>query len=333
MPGDLQPLAQNFQIVDGNGFPTLYFIKWAQQRQIDITAGITAAQAQQLIDDWATARSVIAGNGLSGGGTLAANSTFDVNTGTGLTIASDQVRLADTAVTPGTYGDSTHVAQITVDQQGRITAVANVAVSGGGGGGGTPVVRASKISSSSASSYTITWPTGTIAGDTVIFFGGHGYNYNAPAGWSTISNLAGSNFNGAIFLKVLSAADITTGSVTVTTGGAYNGVVCLVTLVGYCQIRGTPVASRNGSGSSTIGLNTDGAGQLTDLNLYFGSNRSTPGSTDTVSLGSGLQTVTATEASGVLTAASPSGLGGVSATFSYSVAGTGNYQAILTMFK
>lgn len=37
-------------------------------------------------------------------------------------------------VSANTYGDSTHVAQITVDTTGRLTAVSNVAVSGGGGG-------------------------------------------------------------------------------------------------------------------------------------------------------------------------------------------------------
>ena len=39
-----------------------------------------------------------------------------------------QLALADTAVTPGTYGDASNVAQVTVDQQGRLTSASNVAI-------------------------------------------------------------------------------------------------------------------------------------------------------------------------------------------------------------
>ena len=42
------------------------------------------------------------------------------------------IRLADTAVTPGTYGSSTLVPVVTVDQQGRVTSVTTAAISGGG---------------------------------------------------------------------------------------------------------------------------------------------------------------------------------------------------------
>ncbi len=120
MAGTLQPLAQEFPIVTAEGKPTEYFIRWAQQRQIDISGGITEAQAKQLIEDWSAERSVLAGTGLNGGGTLDADVTLD---------------LADTAVTPGTYGSATQVPVIDVDQQGRITNATQVPVSGGGGGG------------------------------------------------------------------------------------------------------------------------------------------------------------------------------------------------------
>ena len=60
-----------------------------------------------------------------------------VNTGLGLsgdtTTGDVTIRLDNTAVTPGTYGNATNVAQITVDQQGRITSATNVEITGSGG--------------------------------------------------------------------------------------------------------------------------------------------------------------------------------------------------------
>ena len=87
--------------------------------------------------------------------------TLTITGGTGLTStvsATDTatIDLDDTTVSPGTYGDATNSAQITVDQQGRITAASNVAISGGGGsmtftltgnsGVGIPVSNGSIIS-------------------------------------------------------------------------------------------------------------------------------------------------------------------------------------------
>lgn len=49
--------------------------------------------------------------------------------------ASGALTLAATGVTPATYGDSTHVAQVIVDAKGRVTGASSVAISGIGGGG------------------------------------------------------------------------------------------------------------------------------------------------------------------------------------------------------
>lgn len=45
------------------------------------------------------------------------------------------IDLPASGVTPATYGDATHVPELTVDAEGRITAVTDVAVIGGGGSG------------------------------------------------------------------------------------------------------------------------------------------------------------------------------------------------------
>jgi hypothetical protein len=45
------------------------------------------------------------------------------------------ISLLPSGVTVGTYGDSTHVAQVTVDSTGRVTNAVNVPISGAGGGG------------------------------------------------------------------------------------------------------------------------------------------------------------------------------------------------------
>jgi hypothetical protein len=73
-----------------------------------------------------------------------------VATGTGLTggpiNTTGTVALANTAVSAATYGDSSHVAQFTVDAQGRITSASNVSVSGAAGGTVTSVATGTGLS-------------------------------------------------------------------------------------------------------------------------------------------------------------------------------------------
>ena len=103
------PLNSKTQIVNADGTPTLFFQRWAQERSIDISNGISY---DNLLAFLATV-DVVAGVGLTGGGPINASVTLN---------------LADTAVTPGIYTNT----NLTIDAQGRITAAAN----GSGGGGG-----------------------------------------------------------------------------------------------------------------------------------------------------------------------------------------------------
>jgi len=76
-----------------------------------------------------TTRSLVAGNGLTGGGDLSADRTFNVGAGSGIIVGADDVAIISAGVTPGTY----QTADITVDYMGRVTSAAT----GAGGGGGT----------------------------------------------------------------------------------------------------------------------------------------------------------------------------------------------------
>ena len=66
-------------------------------------------------------RSVVSGNGLTGGGDLSSDRTLAVGAGTGITVNADDVAITATGVTADTYGSSTAIPSITVNAQGQIT--------------------------------------------------------------------------------------------------------------------------------------------------------------------------------------------------------------------
>lgn len=138
MTGKLQPLAQNFQIVDpATGRPTDYFIRWAQQRQLDIGTAIDAEQAAEIIAQYLADHPLQAGTGigLSPSGNLSDSPTISADVQDILdTISTTQGSIlyrgaADwQALAPGTLG---HVLQT----GGAGADPSWVAQSGGGGGG------------------------------------------------------------------------------------------------------------------------------------------------------------------------------------------------------
>lgn len=124
----IQPLTDRIPIINGDGTPTNYFIRYLQERGIDLDTKVTPEEVAQMILDWSEARSINAVAPIVGGGTLDAN----------VSIGHDV-----SGVTPGTYGDATNVARVTVDEYGHVTDVEEVPITGGGGGGGGRTLIAS----------------------------------------------------------------------------------------------------------------------------------------------------------------------------------------------
>lgn len=177
MTGTLQPLAQNFQIVDERGFPTLYFIQWTQERQIDIGQAITAEQAAQIVAQFLADHPLIAGSGigLSPSGDIGENVTISaqvqailnqISTTQGTVLFRGAVDWQ--ALAPGTSGHFLKTNGAAADPEW--------AAGGGGGSSPCPPIRTSAIqANASAASYVLPLPAGSAAGDFCVIFHGGGF--------------------------------------------------------------------------------------------------------------------------------------------------------------
>lgn len=211
-------------------------------------------------------------------------------------------------------------------------AMAAIALAGSGSMPSLSIsVRGSRLTwVNNASSIVFSLPPGSQAGDRCDIAASNGWSVNTPAGWVTLVSLTGSNTNGAAFSRILTAADIATGSVTITFANAYYGIVGGITFVGCTGGLRDFAFTRNGSGSSTRNVTTSGpTPQAGDYAVYMGQCRGN--STVTCNQGSSLQTSSNSEGSGCIYGGVLGSSGAVSATFSYSAVPSGDFQGIFVI--
>ncbi len=117
-------------------------------------------------------------------GTLSA-SQMPAFSGDLLTAAGSSVgALATVNANPGTYGDSAHSAQVTVDAKGRITSITQIAISGGGGGSGVTTGSLASLPNSCAGG-ALYFATDQPAGQQI-------YTCSAANTWTQFLSLGGS---------------------------------------------------------------------------------------------------------------------------------------------
>lgn len=204
-------------------------------------------------------------------------------------------------------------------------------LTGGPAAPGSVAVRGHAIASGSGSSLVLTLPAGCQAGDTCVLFTGHGFAPNGVSGWDFMEQQAGSNWNGAYYIKELSAGDISTGSVTITYGGSFNGVRACIVFAGTPTCLKVFESSRNSTGATTrtITIGNDANIKATDYFIGFASGRGAVNVT--CDSGSQLRQVNATNASGALYGGVMGADGGFTVNFFYSSAPTGDFQAVVVM--
>lgn len=282
--GGVDPLNFKGPIVKPDGTPTAEFMRqWLAQRGTNTT---TSEEIEQALTEAAeallqAAAALVAANAAAAlANALAATEVG----GDGVDIEplpaplSDgniALSLTDTGVAPGTYGDATNVAQITVDAKGRITGVTDVPISGGGGSSGvdvqdegTPILTPAATLNFTGAGVTVTDAGGGVAEVNIPGGGGGG---SGP--WEIISTVTISSAVNAInfvglsgYTDLLILVDDVTKSATanffvqvsVDNGSTYFGTV------GAYEI----IATNGGASGATVFQLTAGAGRSAATQAY-----------------------------------------------------------------
>jgi hypothetical protein len=261
------------------------------------------------------------------GGTILTNPSFRANTASGFDSSFFSARIAS-------YSAARRVQKIdhkcnAGSSTTRYPTVFTFDLGGGAAVTGSIAVRGSAIASSSGSSLSLTFPAGSAAGDRMVLFTGHGFTPNTVSGWTMLDQLGGSNWQGAVYTKILDSTDISTGSVTIGYSGSFNGVRAGIVFQGSPSIMRCISTSRNSSGSTSRSLTTDGMPRSGDYIISFESGRIAGNCTcDT---GSQLQTVNAANASGALYGGTLGADGAKTVNFTYPATPTGDFQAIVVV--
>lgn len=203
----------------------------------NVPISISVANVANAVPD---SRVIIAGTGLTGGGNLASNVT---------------VSMSNTNVTIGTYGGGTNAAEITVDQQGRITSAANVAI---------PQGTVTNIATGTGLTGGPIVGTGTIAiANTGVTAGVYGDASSVPQVTINAQGQATNITNVGISIAVANVANAVPDSRVITAGTGLTGGGNLASNVTVSLANTSVSAGVYGSNTQVAQITVDAQGRIT----------------------------------------------------------------------